>query len=122
MRYLASVWRSTSDCQKGFSFKNHCKFGSTQSSYWFENEGRTHVAHFGIAAEEVQWERPSQLELDGPQDHPLHLQDLTLGVGVVCDVRKVAHLWGVHLLELAGHQHGSDAGQLQFSARHRLEL
>lgn len=70
----------------------------------------------------MQRKRTSQLELERLQNHLLHLQDLRLGEGVVCDVGEVSDLWSVHLLVFTGHQHGGHTHQLQLPARDRLDL
>merc|ERR1711874_786257 len=59
-----------------------------------------HVASLGIPAEEMQWQRPAEAKVDRAQNPDLQGPDL----------------WGVHLLHLAGYQHGRHTDQLEFVA------
>ena len=72
-----------------------------------------HVTSLGVPAEEVEGERPREVEAESVEDPQLHLPDLPGGVGVVSDVHEVVDLGGVHLLNLAGDEHSRDADQLE---------
>lgn len=82
----------------------------------------THICHFRSSSEEVEWERTPQLKFEALQNLLLHLQNLRLCKGIVCDVGKVPHLWSVHLFVFTGHQHCGNANKLQLPARHLLDL
>ena len=71
---------------------------------------------FGVATEEVQRQRLTQVEVERPQDVQLHLTDLQRRVGVVGDVNEVVDLGRVHLLVLGRDPHATDANQLQLLA------
>ena len=71
------------------------------------------VPGLGVPAQEVEGERAGEVEAERVEDPQLHLPDLPRGVGVVSDVDKVVDLWSVHLLHLAGNEHGRDSHQLE---------
>ena len=73
-----------------------------------------HVARLGVAAQEVERERPREVEAEGVEHAQLHLADLGGGVRVVRDVHEVVDLRRVHLLHLARDEHSAHAHQLQF--------
>merc|ERR1719391_680916 len=75
-----------------------------------------HVTSLGVSAEEVERERSGEVEAESVENSQLHLPDLPGGVGVVRDVDEVVDLWSVHLLHLAGDEHGRDSNQLQLVA------
>ena len=58
-------------------------------------------------------ERPGEIEAESVEDPQLHLADLPRTVGVVSDINKVIDLRSVHLLHLAGQEHGGHPHQLQ---------
>ena len=74
------------------------------------------IARLGVPSEEVERERPGEVEAERVEDPQLHLPDLPGSVGVVSDVNEVVDLGCVHLLHLAGEEHGSHAHQLQLVA------
>lgn len=47
-------------------------------------------------------------ELKLLENNTLHFPYLTLFVCVICDINKVANLWTVHLLVLAGQKHSTN--------------
>ena len=71
------------------------------------------VPGLGVPAQEVEGERPGEVEAERVEDPQLHLPDLPRGVGVVSDVDEVVDLRGEHLLHLAGNEHGRDTDQLE---------
>jgi hypothetical protein len=75
-----------------------------------------HIASFGVSAEEMKGEGPGKIESDGVEKLQLHLADLGRTVGIVRDVDKVVDLRGVHLLNLAGDEHGGNSDQLELIA------
>lgn len=64
----------------------------------------------------------AETEVQGSKDAALHAPDVSLAVGIVCDVDKVCHFRGVHLLVLGGDQHGRHSHQLQLVLGYLLYL
>lgn len=82
----------------------------------------THIACSGAASEEVETQRIPEAVVQHFQHGALHATYPLVIVRVVCDVDKVPHFWGVHLLVLAGNQHGRDPHQLKLGFITRLRL
>ena len=71
-----------------------------------------HISSLGVPSQEVKGERSGEVEAESVEDPQLHLPNLPGSVGVVSDVDKVVDLGGVHLLHLAGQEHGSHSNKL----------
>lgn len=73
----------------------------------------THIACSGATSEEVETQRVPEAVVQHFQHGALHVTYPLVIVRVVCDVDKVPHFRGIHLLVLAGNQHGRDPHQLK---------
>ena len=67
---------------------------------------RTHIASSGVATEKVETERVPKAVVQDLQHVSLHAADPVTAVSPVSDEHKVVHLRCVHLLILAGYEHG----------------
>ena len=72
-----------------------------------------HVSGLGVAAEEVEGQRPREVEAEAVEDPQLHLPDIGSGEGIIRDVGEVINLWSEHLLDLASEEHGANTDQLE---------
>ena len=71
------------------------------------------ISSLGVASEEVERERSGEVEAERAEHAQLHLSYVGRGVGIVSDVDEVVDLRSVHLLDLAGNEHGGDTDQLE---------
>ena len=72
-----------------------------------------YVSSLGVAAEEVEGQRPGEVEAEAVKDPQLHLPDIGSGEGIIRDVGEVINLWSEHLLDLASEEHGANPHQLE---------
>jgi len=64
------------------------------------------ISGLGISSKEMKWQGTTKGKVQRSQELELHLSDVSSSEGIVCDVHKVVDLRGIHLLHLAGSEHG----------------
>ena len=74
-----------------------------------------HVTSLGVAAEEMEGQRPGEIELQAVEDPQLHLPNVGSGEGTVRDVGVVIDLWSEHLLDLASEEHCANPDKLELA-------
>lgn len=63
--------------------------------------------------------RRSQVEIKSLEDVALHVDYLSLGVGVISDIGEVGYLRREYLLKLGGNVHSTGTHQLQLRSQDR---